>query len=122
MQIISALTLSPSKIGSVRTKSPRFIQTFLRNFVGIETRNVCPSASSTSCKLFPLPPRTLNIKKMNYYIVIESFETLNTLTIDCFSSGKTYSSNTCFVTCFRFVAFDILLPWISRIGGTGIFL
>jgi len=85
---ISALTLSPSTIGSTNTKSPRLIQTLRRNLVGIDTRNCDPVASSTLCRLFPL--------------------LASTRTTSCLPVGNSRSSrSTSLITCFLFVARDI---------------
>uniref|UniRef100_A0A915HMF2 Uncharacterized protein n=1 Tax=Romanomermis culicivorax TaxID=13658 RepID=A0A915HMF2_ROMCU len=75
-RVISALTLSPSTIGSQRTKSPLLTQTLLRNFVGILTRNCSPFSDSISCKLFPRPA---NIRPMKFGGSV--------LTLDEFISG-----------------------------------
>jgi hypothetical protein len=42
---------------------PLLIQTFLRNFVGILTKNFTPAADSTSWRLFPRPHTTFGIEE-----------------------------------------------------------
>ena len=94
---------------------PLFIQTFLRNFVGMLTKNFLESAASTSWRLFPRPLVTCQHTRQErtiteYTLVPPSLKTGNgtlTRTISWSPVGSTNSSSTSLVTYFLFVAFDM---------------
>lgn len=104
MKLISPFTLPPSLMGSTMTKSPnkekvkklwktfskqnwlektiknkpRLIQRFLRNFVGMLSRNCSPLSVAASWRLLPLLPTTCDI--LNY-----TFKLLNPSQLPKFS-------------------------------------